>query len=82
MENKLHSGFRLFKLKGPDEIHVAVPASYVSVVFDELLKNGDIAGVPSDKTIRGIFLEKTDGELLFDENAQQNDIVINQLIII
>jgi hypothetical protein len=40
----------------------------------------ELAKVPVDRTVRGVFVIKENGELMSEEKtAQQNDLTINQL---
>ena len=72
--------FTVYKLNTEDQLYVAIPEEYNEVIQDAIAEYGSIEAVPSDKTVRGIFFPKEKGVPFPDENAQQNDITINQLI--
>jgi hypothetical protein len=73
--------FTVYKLVTDDKKYVAVPKEYVSVIEQNREEHGGIEKVPSDKTVRGIFLKEvwTDEYQLPSADVQQNDITINQL---
>lgn len=68
--------FRIYRLKDQD-LKVAVPGEYWPQLDYELSQYGNLQNVPSERSIRGILIQPGN---VVDELAQQNDIVINQLL--
>jgi hypothetical protein len=72
--------FVIYKLITEKRVYVAIPKEYVIEIENEIRFFHGINRVPNDKTVRGIFLKKISTDVYeLDENAQQNDITINQL---
>lgn len=73
-ENK----YTLFRL--PDQRLVAIDGENQKVLGHCLGIWRSYKNVPVDRTVRGIFVDRTNGGLQsVDESAQQNDITVNQL---
>jgi hypothetical protein len=72
--------FAFFRYKGEQELYVAVPNAYRKYIEAASEQYGSISAVPNMKTVRGIFVKRSDNNYRFvDRNMQENDITINQL---
>ena len=70
--------FTLYQYQDNRMLLVAIPNEYVPFIRQAIAEYGDISQVPSDRTVRGIFItDLMDQE--FDPQAQQNNITINHL---
>ena len=71
--------FTVYRLLTENDKYVAIPNEYLSTLELAVKDFGTLKNVPVDKTVRGIFLVKENNNFQLDEDAQQNDITINQL---
>ena len=72
--------FTFFRHKGEQDLYVAVPHAYSKYIEAAREQYGSISAVPNMKTVRGIFVKRSDdGYRFVDRNMQENDITINQL---
>jgi hypothetical protein len=81
---KLHSvdkEFEVYELKSKDNLLVAIPIEFMAVIDVAIKEFGEIDLIPSDRTVRGIFLNNSNGSFELNKDDPQNDIVINQIII-
>lgn len=73
--------FNIYQFQETESVYVAVPKEYTETISNAISEYGNIKAIPSDKTVKGIFLSKENNRFQLDENAQPKDIMINELTV-